>query len=61
MGASPPRRGTAPLKNYLAANFASEYQNGRKLFLKQTGLDDKRIPEVPWFTLEQALDEDWLP
>jgi hypothetical protein len=49
------------LKNYLDENFVSEYQNGRKLFLKASKLGAELIPENPCFTLEQALDEDWLP
>jgi hypothetical protein len=48
------------LKNYLCENFASEYVNSKKLFLKESKLDAKLIPEAPDFTLEQALDEDWL-
>jgi hypothetical protein len=49
------------LKNYLRENFLAEYQNGRKLFLDDSELDGTLIPEEPSFTVEQALDEDWLP
>lgn len=49
------------LKNYLRANFVREYKNGRKLFLKESRLDANLIPEAPSFTIEQVLDEDWLP
>jgi hypothetical protein len=49
------------LKNYLSENFLSEYQNGRKLFLKASQLESELIPQNPDFSLEQALDEDWLP
>jgi hypothetical protein len=49
------------LKNYLKENFLAEYQNGRKLFLDSSELAGTLIPEKPAFTLEQALDEDWLP
>lgn len=49
------------LKNYLNENFVPEYENGRKLFLKESRLDAAIVPEKPAFTLEQALDEDWLP
>ncbi|MEE3716929.1 DUF29 domain-containing protein [Tumidithrix elongata RA019] len=49
------------LKSWLNENFALEYKNGRKLFLKASGLDATLIPEEPCFTLEKALDEDWLP
>jgi hypothetical protein len=49
------------LKNYLNVNFVPEYENGRTLFLKASKLDVNLIPEEPWFTLEQALAEDWLP
>jgi Domain of unknown function DUF29 len=49
------------LKTYLNHHFTLEYQNGRKLFLNASELNAKLIPEAPEFTLEQALDEDWLP
>lgn len=49
------------LKNYLSDNFEPEYRNGRKLFLNASELNARLIPEEPDFTLEQALDEDWLP
>jgi hypothetical protein len=49
------------LKNYLNDNFVSAYGNARKLFLKASKLDSQEIPQEPEFTLEQALDEDWLP
>lgn len=48
------------LKNHLRENFVLEYRNGRKLFLSASELDGRLIPEEPEFTLEQALDEDWL-
>jgi hypothetical protein len=37
------------------------YESGRKLFLKESRLDATTVPEKPDFTLEQVLDEDWLP
>ncbi|MEL6138331.1 MAG: DUF29 domain-containing protein [Cyanobacteria bacterium J06626_23] len=49
------------LKNYLKSNFAEEYRDGRKLLLNSSNLDPSFVPEAPAFTLEQALDEDWLP
>ncbi|NJL39410.1 MAG: DUF29 domain-containing protein [Leptolyngbyaceae cyanobacterium RM2_2_4] len=49
------------LKSFLQDNFPKQYKNGRKLFLKASRLDSRIIPEEPDFTLEQALDEDWLP
>ncbi|MGK7890600.1 MAG: DUF29 domain-containing protein [Leptolyngbyaceae cyanobacterium] len=49
------------LKNYLNEKFTSEYGKGRKLFLKASQLNPNLVPQVPEFTLEQALDEDWLP
>ena len=49
------------LKRYLEDNFLSEYQNARRAFLKAGALRNTTIPEQPWFTLEQALDHDWLP
>lgn len=49
------------LRNYLNDNFLPEYRNGRKLFLNASGLEAELVPEAPEFTLEQALDENWLP
>lgn len=49
------------LRSFLQDVFVKQYQNGRKLFLNASELDAKRVPEAPDFTLEQALDEDWLP
>ncbi|NEP76390.1 DUF29 domain-containing protein [Okeania sp. SIO2G5] len=49
------------LRSYLQARFDIEYKNGRKLFLKASGLRFEIVSEEPVFTLEQALDEDWLP
>ncbi len=49
------------LKNYLQESFIEEYQNGRKLFLDATGFNSDMIPQDPCFTLEQVLDENWLP
>jgi hypothetical protein len=48
------------LKNHLHENFELEYRNGRKLFLNASELNARLIPKEPDFTLEQALDEDWL-
>ncbi len=49
------------LKPFLRDIFIKQYGNGRKLFLDASDLSEKLIPEAPQFTLEQALDEDWLP
>jgi hypothetical protein len=49
------------LKPFLNTIFTRQYQNGRKLFLDVSGLEGELIPPAPEFTLEQALDEDWLP
>lgn len=49
------------LKTYLQENFALQYENGRKLVLDATDMDSAMIPENPCFSLEQALEEDWLP
>lgn len=53
---------TSPsLNSFLNDAFAKQYRNGRKLFLDLSDLSEKLIPQEPYFTLEQALDEDWLP
>ncbi len=53
---------TSPsLKTFLQDNFTKQYKNGRKLFLQASNLDPRSIPEQPCFTLNRALDEDWLP
>jgi hypothetical protein len=49
------------LKSYLDENFEAAYTNGRRLFLKASQLKASLIPQEPDFTLEQALDENWLP
>lgn len=49
------------LKNYLKNNFTEEYRNSRQLFLSNSELNASCVPEDPAFTLEQALNEDWLP
>ncbi|ATS19394.1 DUF29 domain-containing protein [Synechococcus sp. PCC 6717] len=49
------------LKNYLNDQFLSAYGNARKLFLKASQLESQEVPDEPEFSLEQALDEDWLP
>jgi len=54
-------RDSPSLKNHLKNNLAIEYRNGRKLFLDASELDSTLIPKESEFTLEQALDEDWLP
>jgi hypothetical protein len=43
------------------AGYLGEYQNGRKLFLDGSGFDPAGVPQSPEFTLEQSLDQDWLP
>ncbi|WP_017303469.1 DUF29 domain-containing protein [Spirulina subsalsa] len=49
------------LKNHLRASFLAEYNKARTLFIKASQLHANLIPQEPEFTLEQALDEDWLP
>ena len=53
---------TSPgLRAFLQDNFSKQYRNSRKLFLKASEMDITLVSEQPAFTLEQALDEDWLP
>jgi hypothetical protein len=49
------------LKAFLHENFALAYQQGRGLLLDSSSLDPNLIPEMPCFTVEQALEPDWLP
>jgi hypothetical protein len=49
------------LKPFLSENFLVAYQKARKNILKVMKTSSSLIPEEPEFTLEQALDEDWLP
>jgi len=49
------------LRRHLDENFLVEYSSARKLFLKASKLDANLVPKESDFTLEQALDEDWLP
>ncbi|MBE9204487.1 DUF29 domain-containing protein [Synechocystis salina LEGE 06099] len=49
------------LNSFLRDSFIKQYKNGRKLFLTASDLNPKIVPEIPSFTLEQALDETWLP
>lgn len=49
------------LKSFLRDIFIKQYRNGRKLFLNASDFNKNQVPETPDFTLEQALDENWLP
>ncbi|WP_416674371.1 DUF29 domain-containing protein [Egbenema bharatensis] len=48
------------LQPFLSETFLSSYQKARKNLLRAIELP-AFIPQEPEFTLEQALDEDWLP
>ncbi|WP_157871910.1 DUF29 family protein [Gloeothece verrucosa] len=53
---------TSPsLKPYLIEVFDDCYQNARKFVIKKTRLAPKVFPTEAIATVEQALDEDWLP
>lgn len=49
------------LQQFLRANFAIAYQKARKNLVKVVPSFADLLPETPNFTLEQALEEDWLP
>lgn len=49
------------LRRYPAAVFDDMYLSGRLKASKQTGIDFTLFPEEPPFTVEQALDDDFLP
>jgi Domain of unknown function DUF29 len=49
------------LKSFVSEAFLASYQKARKNILKVIDLPTNFISPEPDFTLEQALDEDWLP
>ncbi len=49
------------LNNYLQLIFEECYQNGRKIAAKKSQLPLNTFPEKPIASLEQILDENWLP
>ena len=49
------------LKRFLESEFNTQYRHGRDLFLDASNLPAALVPEQPEFTLDQALDADWLP
>jgi hypothetical protein len=49
------------LQSFLQDNFDKQYRNGRELFLSESELNDRLVPKDPDFTLEQALNKNWLP
>jgi hypothetical protein len=49
------------LKPYLSEIFLPCYQNARKLFLDLSGMAENLVSLDPICTIEQALNEDWLP
>ncbi|MBE9195056.1 DUF29 domain-containing protein [Synechocystis sp. LEGE 06083] len=49
------------LKNYLVQIFDELYQDARELLADDSGLPIDIFPEQPIATLEQVIDEDWLP
>jgi hypothetical protein len=53
--------GSPSLRNYLSDIFNKCYRDGRELAADQSKLPLSTFPEKPIATLEQVLDEDWLP
>ncbi|NBD16378.1 MAG: DUF29 family protein [Cyanobacteria bacterium] len=49
------------LKPYLEEIFAECYQDGREIAAARSRLPLETFPETPIATLEQVLDENWLP
>ncbi|MBW4417855.1 MAG: DUF29 domain-containing protein [Myxacorys californica WJT36-NPBG1] len=49
------------LKNYLPTVLENGYLAGRKIATDETGLSIDTFPESSPYSLEQALDEDFLP
>jgi hypothetical protein len=53
---------TSPsLRPYAREHFEGCYQDGRRQALIDTGLAPAALPSAPPYTLEQALDPDFLP
>jgi len=49
------------LKNYVNEVLSECYQDSREIVSDKTKLPLSAFPEKPFATLEQILDEDWLP
>ncbi|MBE9103151.1 DUF29 domain-containing protein [Vacuolonema iberomarrocanum] len=49
------------LKNHLESRFIRDYQNARNLFLDASSLESSSIPQTPPFSVEQVLNQTWLP
>jgi hypothetical protein len=53
---------TSPsLKPYVREIFEDSYRKARGLAADDMGVKPKNLPEIPAFTLEKSLDEDWFP
>ncbi len=49
------------LKPYIAEIWNECYDNAQRLFMDSSGLPLSTFPDSDFATLEQALDDDWLP
>ncbi|WP_035989524.1 DUF29 domain-containing protein [Leptolyngbya sp. KIOST-1] len=49
------------LRQHLLENFQFEYQDARDNVLIASDMASNLIPKEPVFSLEQALEKDWLP
>lgn len=49
------------LRGYAAERFEDAYRDARRQTAIETGLSDATFPDEPPWTLEQALDPDFLP
>ncbi|MBW4540625.1 MAG: DUF29 domain-containing protein [Myxacorys chilensis ATA2-1-KO14] len=54
-------RDSPSLKNFLPSVLEEAYSDGRKIAADETSLALRTFPEASHYTLEQALDEDFLP
>ncbi|MBW4417854.1 MAG: DUF29 domain-containing protein [Myxacorys californica WJT36-NPBG1] len=54
-------RDSPSLKNFVPSVLEEAYLDGRKIAADETGLALDTFPEAPPYTLEQALDGDFLP
>lgn len=54
-------RNNLSLRSYLFAAFVDAYEDAGFTVVRETGLPQTTFPEVCPYTLDQVLDDPWLP